>query len=98
MIEIGKLVHMSTTKLIIGHHRWSTGLNIIALTILFFGYFLTTGTGLIESDELKATFRLSSLAVLIVNLLIDGVIKKKFIGSKARIRARNPQHPPPLHG
>lgn len=54
-------------------------LNVVALTILFVGYLLTTGTGLLDSDGLKAIFRISSLLVLLSNLFVDGEIKVKFL-------------------
>lgn len=70
---------MNATEVKISHHRCSMVLNIVALTILFVGYLLTTGTGLFDSDGSKAIFRFSSLLVLIVNLIIDGSIKKRFL-------------------
>ncbi len=60
-------------------HRRSVFLNITALAILFVGYFLTTGTGVINSDALKSYFRLVSLLIFLGNIFAGGVIKPFFV-------------------
>ncbi len=42
----------------------------IVLSLLFIGYFLTTGTGLIEDPIFREIFRFASLALTVANILI----------------------------
>ena len=57
----------------------SVVLNIVALTILFVGYLLTTGAGVFDSEGAKATFRIVSFFVFFANLLIGGKINEQIL-------------------
>lgn len=59
------------------NHRALT-FNVAAFFILFVGYFLTTGTGLIESDVAKSAFRFVALLLFLGNVILGRTIKVKF--------------------
>jgi len=58
--------------------RGSIYLNSLAFLTLYVGYFLTTGTGLLESEGLKLFFRLLSLALLFTNIILINAIRAKY--------------------
>lgn len=65
--------------MVMNRNRVTMIINMVALTILFVGYFLTTGTRMLDSDGWKAFFRASSFLIMFVNLILDGRIKVKFV-------------------
>ena len=54
-------------------------INTVALSFLFIGYFLTTGTALIDSDLIKVGFRLISLALFLFAVLLVPRIRLSYL-------------------
>lgn len=59
--------------------RWSLRLNVAALVILFVGYFLTTGTAVIESEGAKGAFRFVALLLILANIILGRAIKVQYM-------------------
>lgn len=68
---------MSTgVKLSLG--RQTFRFNVFAFVVLFVGYFLTTGTGVIESEGAKAAFRFIALLVFLANVILGRAFRVQY--------------------
>lgn len=54
-------------------------INALALTLLFVGYLLTTGTEIITTPEAKIIFRYASLFLLFANIILDRSVPLKYV-------------------
>lgn len=54
-------------------------LNIVAFSFLFVGYFLTTGTKMIESEVVKVVFRFIAMALFLRNAFFGRGVQMKFV-------------------
>lgn len=66
-----------STGMKVGHDRRTLLFNVAALVILFVGYFLTTGTRLIESYGTKDAFRFVALLLFLWNIVLGRAIRMK---------------------
>jgi hypothetical protein len=63
----------------VAKRRWVLTLNIAALTVLYSGYLLTTGTGAIAGTAEKAIFRLLAVSLIILSIIMQGRVSLKYL-------------------
>lgn len=59
----------------------SAAINLLAFTMLFTGYFFTTGTALIESSAVKEIFRFFALILFFWNIVLERTVSAEILTS-----------------